>query len=352
MKIIIAFDSFKGSLTAEEACYTAACAIQHVDKDAEIVEIPLSDGGEGLTKCIEKFLPTSTIQLEVHGPLMKKLRASYALSRGGTTAYMEMASASGLTLVAQKDRNPLITTTYGVGEMIADAIKRGCKHIIMGIGGSATCDGGIGMIKALEDHKSLNCKCKITVACDVTNPLYGYNGAAYVFGPQKGATAEQVVELDNRLKQFALETEKKGLATKEMAHYPGAGAAGGLGYALLTYLKAELKSGIDTILELSNFGHELIDSDLIITGEGKSDNQTMMGKVPYGVLRLCKQKQKPVWLISGAIDDATGELSSNFDLVKSINEDDTRPLNTLMHKKVALANLYNCVQKYFKCFKF
>ena len=208
MKIIIAFDSFKGSLTAEEACYTAACAIQHVDKDAEIVEIPLSDGGEGLTKCIEKFLPTSTIQLEVHSPLMKKLRASYALSKDDTTAYMEMASASGLTLVAQKDRNPLITTTYGVGEMIADATKRGCKHIIMGIGGSATCDGGIGMIKALEDHKSLNCKCKITVACDVTNPLYGYNGAAYVFGPQKGATAEQVVELDNRLKQFALETEK------------------------------------------------------------------------------------------------------------------------------------------------
>lgn len=337
-------------MTAHEACSIAAKAIQKINSKTEIVEMPLSDGGEGLTKCIQKIIPTSTIQLSVHGPLMNKLQTCYALSQDGTTAYMEMASACGLTLVSPKDRNPLFTTTYGVGEMIADAIKRGCEHIIMGIGGSATCDGGMGMIKALEENDCLSSSCRITVACDVTNPLYGRNGAAYVFAPQKGATPKQVIELDNRLKQFAQETENKGLATKEMAFFPGAGAAGGLGYALLTYLKAELKSGIDIVLDISNFDKALTDSDLAITGEGKSDNQTMMGKVPSGVLHLCKKRQTPVWLISGSIDDAQGTLSENFDLVMSINENDNRSLEILMQKEVALANLSRCIQKYLKSY--
>lgn len=346
MKIILAFDSFKGCMSAHEACSIAAKAIQEINSKTEIVEMPLSDGGEGLTKCIQKIIPTSTIQLTVHGPLMNKLQTCYAISQDGATAYMEMASASGLTLVSIKDRNPLTTTTYGVGEMVADAIKRGCQHIVMGIGGSATCDGGIGMIKALEENDCLSSSCRITVACDVTNPLYGPNGAAYVFAPQKGATPEQVIELDNRLKQFAHDTENKGLASKEMAFYPGAGAAGGLGYALLTYLKAELKSGIDIVLDISNFDKALTESDLVITGEGKSDHQTMMGKVPSGVLHLCKKRQTPVWLMSGSIDDTQGNLSKNFDLVKSINENDNRSLDILMQKEVALANLSRCIQKY------
>ena len=281
----------------------------------------------------------------------------------GKTAYMEMAAASGLTLVPIDQRDPTKTTTYGVGEMVADALKRGCQKIVMGIGGSATCDGGRGMVEALRDkgclekrnyknlyhndhvdlmQKGNEClpqKCKLIVACDVNNPLYGENGAAHIFAPQKGATKEQVLWLDEQLRTFAKETEQAGLATPELANHPGAGAAGGLGYALLAYLNAELNSGIDIVLDLANFDVAIKDADLVITGEGKSDQQTMMGKVPHGVLKRCKKAGVPVWLLSGAIDDRTGELAKNFDLVRSINENDNRTLSVLMQPDVAKKNI-------------
>ena len=310
-KVVLAFDSFKGCISAREACEACAQGVCEAWQDAVIVQIPLSDGGEGLVECVRRMLPTRSVTVEVHGPLMDRVEAEYAISADGKTAYMEMAAASGLTLVPQEQRNPMTATTYGVGEMIADAVKRGCQTIVMGIGGSATCDGGRGMIEALGDCRCLDMDCRVIVACDVNNPLFGKNGAAYVFAPQKGATPEQVELLDGRLRAFAKETEQTGRATPELALSPGAGAAGGLGYALLAYLNAEL--------------------------------QTLMGKVPHGVLKRCQEANVPVWLLSGMVDDATGRLAENFDVVRSINEGETRPLSVLMQPNVAKQNLKESV---------
>lgn len=355
-KIVLAFDSFKGCMTAEEACRTAAEAIHEVLPQAEVVECPLSDGGEGLVDCVEKMLSVKRVYLKAHDPLMNIIDASYVISNDGKTAYMEMAATSGLTLVPYEKRNPMLTTTYGVGDMIMDAARRGCKEIVMGIGGSATCDGGRGMIQCLKDngyalpftntyHPTSNTQLPhITVASDVTNPLYGKLGAAYVFAPQKGATPEQVKILDERLREFAKETENSGLATSDLALYPGAGAAGGLGYGLMAYLKAELKSGIEIILNINAFDDAINGASLIITGEGKSDVQTLMGKVPHGVLKHGKEHDIPVWLISGGIENEE-LLAQHFAVVKSINEGDERPLATLMQPDVAKGNLRDTVKQ-------
>lgn len=342
--IVLAFDSFKGCLSAQEACRAAALGVNAVCPEQQIVELPLSDGGEGLVSCVERLLPIQQIKVKVHGPLMEPVEAVYALSVDGQTAYMEMAKACGLTLVPKAKRNPLLTTTYGVGEMIADALKRGCEQIVMGIGGSATCDAGQGMLRALHDCGCWPVRCRTVVACDVDNPLYGPQGAAYVFAPQKGATPEQVVELDKQLRDFALRTERAGLATQDLALCPGTGAAGGLGYALLAYLKAKLQSGIDIVLDLAHFDQLIAEATLVITGEGKSDEQTLMGKVPHGVLKRCKTAGVPVWLLSGAINDAQEALTHEFDLVKSINENDHRPLEQLLQPQVAMDNMRQAVE--------
>lgn len=347
MKIVLAFDSFKGCMTAEEACRTAASAIHEVLPQAEVVECPLSDGGEGLVDCVEKMLCVKRVYLKAHDPLMNIIDASYVVSSDGKTAYMEMAATSGLTLVPQNKHNPMLTTTYGVGDMIMDAARRGCKEIVMGIGGSATCDGGRGMIQCLKDNGYALPSPQlphITVASDVTNPLYGELGAAYVFAPQKGATPEQVKLLDERLREFAKETETLGLANSDLALYPGAGAAGGLGYGLMAYLKAELKSGIEIILFISAFDDAINGASLIITGEGKSDAQTLMGKVPHGVLKHGKEHDIPVWLMSGGIENED-LLTRHFDVVMSINEGDERPLVTLLQPDVAKGNLRETVKQ-------
>lgn len=347
MRIILAFDSFKGCISAQEACKTAAKAIHETLPEAEAVECPLSDGGEGLVECVEQMLSVRRVHLKAHDPLMNIIDASYVIAEDGKTAYMEMAATSGLPLVPIEKRNPLITTTYGVGEIIIDAAQRGCKEIVMGIGGSATCDGGKGMIDCLKDNGYTLPSDElphISIASDVTNPLCGDLGAARIFGPQKGATPEQVELLEARMKAFAKETEDACLATKELAEYPGAGAAGGLGYGLMAYLKAELKSGIDTILDIKQFDTIIQDAHLIITGEGKSDEQTMMGKVPHGVLRRTPTSI-PVWLISGCIDDSSNLLSPNFSLVKSINEGDDRPLDILLQPSVAKENLEKTIKR-------
>lgn len=341
MKIVLAFDSFKGCMTAREACHAGAETIrQHID-GCEVIEMPMSDGGEGMVACIEQILPCDRIALKAHGPLMEEIEASYIISDDGRTAYMEMAETCGLTLVPKEKRNPMLTTTYGVGDMIADAVSHGCDNIIIGIGGSSTCDGGRGMVESLRD-KGFDFKREdlphVTVACDVQNPLYGNNGAAFVFAPQKGATPEQVELLDRRLRDFAHETETAGYATS-LSSIPGTGAAGGLAYGLYTYLKAELKSGIDLMLDLASFDSYLQDTDIVITGEGKSDCQTLMGKVADGVRKRCQKINVPVWLLSGQIEDAEGKLEQSFSVVKCINEGDLRPINELLDRNNAMQNL-------------
>ncbi len=338
-KVVAAFDSFKGSLSAREACEACVQGIGRVLPHAAVVQLPLSDGGEGLVECVCRLLPSRPVAVEVHGPLMEPVTAEYAVSMDGRTAYMEMAAASGLTLVPVERRDVMRATTYGVGEMMADAVSRGCTEIVMGIGGSATCDGGRGMIEALGDSRRLASRCRVTVACDVDNPLYGERGAACIFAPQKGASPEQVRALDARLRDFARATERAGLATPLLALHPGAGAAGGLGYALMAYLNADLRSGIDIMLELAHFDDAIRDADLVITGEGRSDAQTLMGKVPYGVLARCRREGVKAWLLSGAVDDTEGQLSTAFDLVAGINDADPRPLAVLMLPEVARHNL-------------
>lgn len=349
--VITAFDSFKGSLSAAQACSAAAQGVLRACPGAQVVELPLSDGGEGLMACVARCLPVQMVRVPVHGPLMEPVVAAYALSADGQTAYLEMAAASGLTLVPEHSRNPLLTTTYGVGELLVDALRRGCSHVVMGIGGSATCDAGSGMLQALKDNdvdvnKPLCAQYQglsLTVACDVDNPLYGPSGAAYVFAPQKGATAQQVEELDQRLRQFAIQTEASGIATSQMAYRAGAGAAGGLGYALMAYLGAELRSGIDILLDIVGFDDLLSRADLVLTGEGCSDRQTLMGKVPVGVLRRAQQHDVPVHLYSGAIQDAPLLREAGFSSIHSINQDDNRPLNILMQSQVAMQNMLHSV---------
>lgn len=369
MKILVAFDSFKGCMTAHEACHAAAMAILELYPEAQVVEIPLSDGGEGLVEAVKmahcnlKMANNElkmanhelrSVTIDAHGPLMEALKAEYLLSADGKTAYMEMASTSGLTLIPAEGRNPMLTTTYGVGDLIADAIHRGAETIVMGIGGSATNDGGRGMIQSLTDHNMLDGEgriiderlqnCHFIVACDVSNPLCGPMGASAVFGPQKGATPEMVQLLDKQLQDFASEAIAKGLATAAMMNHPGAGAAGGLGFGMMAYLGAELKSGIDILLDIVEFDKHLHDTTLVITGEGKSDEQTLMGKVPHGILKRCRQHQVPVHLYSGAIDDASGLLSKSFDQLHSINEGDDRPLQELLNPNVAMENLKKTIK--------
>lgn len=342
MKIICAFDSFKGCMTAKEACHTASSGLQEHYSDAEVVCLPMSDGGEGMVDCIAEAVGATMVSVKVHDPLMQVIEAQYAISLDGNTAYMEMAAASGLPLVPKEKRNPMLTTTYGTGDMILDAIERGCQKIVMGIGGSATCDGGRGMIECLKTSKTHNLKTSkpnIIVASDVSNPLYGENGAAYVFAPQKGATPEQVKLLDEQLRCFARETEAKGIALPDLAKHPGAGAAGGLGYGLMAYLGAKLQSGIDLLLDTIHFDEQIKGADFILTGEGKSDKQTLMGKVPEGVLKRAMKQGIPVHLLSGAIENAVELKEAGFATVQSINENDPRPLEVLMQKDVAMENM-------------
>lgn len=336
-KIICAFDSYKGCMSAKEACHAAAAGLHESYPDAEVVCLPMSDGGEGMVDCIAEAVGATIVSVKVHDPLMQTIEAEYAISADNTTAYMEMAAASGLPLVPKEKRNPMLTTTYGVGDMILDAVKRGCKKIVMGIGGSATCDGGRGMIECLES--SLPLPLEIIVASDVSNPLYGENGAAYIFAPQKGATPEQVKLLDEQLVNFARETEAKGIALPSLAQHPGAGAAGGLGYGLMAYLGATLQSGIDLLLDTIHFDDQIQGAAFILTGEGKSDKQTLMGKVPEGILKRATKQGIPVHLLSGAIEDAADLKEAGFASVRSINEHDHRPLEVLLQKDNAMANM-------------
>lgn len=325
-KVVIAMDSLKGSMTSLEAGTVIQEAIHMVQKETEVVVKPLADGGEGTTEALIEGLHGERIEKIVTGPLKEPVMAVYGWIEESKTAIMEMASAAGIVLLKEEERNPWEATTYGVGELIKDAVLRGAKKIILGIGGSATNDGGIGMLQALgyeflnqegdpvgEGAKALSQiqivqkkkdaisleHCQIEVACDVNNPLCGKNGATYIFGPQKGVKIEERETIDRAMSHFADVTES--FLGVEQREIKGAGAAGGLGFALVAYLQATLRSGIDFVLEAVNLEEVLQGADLVVTGEGRLDYQTAMGKAPIGVAKLAKKHGIKVIAFAGSV---------------------------------------------------
>lgn len=348
MKVIIAIDSFKGCLTSKQANEAAAEGIRRVCPDAKIVEIPVSDGGEGYMEAFYAAIGGTLEEVTVRDPLMRPITAKYLLH--DVMAVIEIAQASGLTLLTKEERNPMVATSYGTGQLVADAVCKGARHIIIGLGGSATSDCGMGMLKALidifakhgqwDDVDALK-DVRFTIASDVKNPLYGENGAAHVFAPQKGATPDMVPRLDERARKFAeLSAKHFGYDRSQMA---GAGAAGGLGYAFLQYLNAKSMSGIQLLLDTIRFKELVADADLIITGEGSADRQTLMGKLPMGILE--QSGPTPVYLIAGRISDREELLCAGFARVDCINPPDIT-LEEAMRKELAQQNIIKTTYKY------
>lgn len=372
MKVVIAIDSFKGSLSSIEAGMAIKEGILKTC-DAEIVVKPLADGGEGTVDALFYGTDGSEVKIDVSGPLGEKVTCTYGILKGGKTAIIEMAQAAGIKLVPKHKLNPLYTTTYGVGEMIKDAIDRGCRNFIIGIGGSATNDGGIGMLKALgyefydaeglpvnpigndlskiaslktdNAHDKLS-ECSFRIACDVNSPLYGPTGAAYVFGPQKGATPQIVEALDAGLRNYS-EVVKK-TTGKDTSSIAGAGAAGGLGYAFITFLNAKLESGINIILDEIRLEDDIKDCDVVITGEGKLDYQTTMGKAPIGVAKLAKKHGKTVIAFAGGVTkDAYKCNEEGIDAFFSIQQLPTT-VKKAMEYEVARYNLMSTAEQVFR----
>ena len=376
-KIIVAIDSFKGCLTSAEANQAACEGILSKMPDAKVVQVPVSDGGEGFMEAFQTAMGGSIVEVNVKDPLMRTIVAQYLLQ--GDTAVIEIAKASGLTLLSPEERNPMVATSYGTGQLVVDAVRKGCKHIIVGLGGSATSDCGIGMLRAIIDSLTSGRACsrsaiesssdcsrsiaafskggnwddvrelddvRFTIATDVTNPLCGENGAAYVFAPQKGATDEQVLALDARAKRFA-EASAKHLG-RDCQNNPGAGAAGGLGYAFLQYMNANCRSGIDLLLDTIHFDDLLQDANLVITGEGSADRQTLMGKLPFGILQRAQHHHVPVMLIAGRIADEQLLLDAGFSRVACINPPDL-PLEIALQPATAKENIRRTIaEKIFK----
>jgi glycerate 2-kinase len=326
VKIVLAPDSYKGSLTAKQACEAMEKGIRKVLPDAEIVKIPMADGGEGTVQSLVDATSGTFHTVEVTGPLGQKVKAAYGVLGDKETAVLEMAEASGLYLIPAEKRNPLLSTTYGTGELIKSALDEGCRKFIIGIGGSATNDGGMGMAQALGvkfldkkgkslpfgggnlgDLSEINMddmdpriqESQFFIACDVDNPLCGPQGASFIFGPQKGATPGMVQQLDDGLAHFA-EIIARDIG-KFVADLPGAGAAGGLGAGLVAFLDANLKRGIEIVTETVKLREQLQGVDLLFTGEGQCDGQTVRGKTPFGVAKIAKQAGVPVVFIVGRI---------------------------------------------------
>ncbi|MBQ2932729.1 MAG: glycerate kinase [Clostridia bacterium] len=327
-KIVIAIDSFKGSLTTFEAGKAVKEAAEKVYPDVETVISPIADGGEGTVEAIVSATNGELVKTTVCNPLGQKIQSNFGYIPETKTAIIEMSAAAGITLITANERNPLNTTTYGVGEMILEAISKGCRRFIIGIGGSATNDGGIGMLQALGfefldkngEQVSLGAKglkdiaeirienavkelkeCSFCVACDVKNVLCGKEGCSAVYGPQKGATPEMIKEMDLWLENYAVLT--KNVIPASDVNAPGTGAAGGLGFALLSYLNATLVSGIEIVMRETDIERHIKDADLVITGEGRLDGQSYMGKAPIGVAKLAKKYNKPVIAFSGCVTD-------------------------------------------------
>lgn len=367
MKVLIAPDSFKESMSAKEVCDTIEKAILYIDNSVEIIKVPMADGGEGTVDTLCSSLNGKIIYKNVEDPLQRIIKAKYAIAN--KTAIIEMASASGLELLSKNEKNPYYTSTYGTGELILDAIKNGAKDIIIGIGGSATNDAGVGMLMALGakilDKNGNNIKkgakylkniasidisnvpkINITVACDVDNILTGPSGASYVFAKQKGATDEMIKILDNNLKHFANIVRND--IGKEIEYINGSGAAGGLGAALLL-IGAKLQKGIDIVINTTKLEEKIKNCDLVITGEGCIDSQTKFGKTPYGISKIAKKYNKPIIAFAGKINDYDNVLNDcNFSAMFCIT-------NELCDLETALKNgennLYNTVKNVFKIIK-
>ncbi|WP_439556255.1 glycerate kinase [Dyadobacter sp.] len=350
MNILVAPDKFRGSLEADEVCNAVRAGILLAYPNANVTTVPLADGGEGTAQILTKQAGGTQIEVKVSDPLGREITASYGLSADSKVAFIEMAAASGLKLLSEKDRNPLLTTTFGTGELILDALNRGVEKIILGIGGSATTDGGNGLAAALGfrffDQNSnmlgvnggslslidrieidnvdprLN-NVSIVVACDVSNPLFGTNGAAYVYGPQKGATAEMVEMLDQGLRNLASVATR--IFGQDYSEVPGAGAAGGVGAGCMWFLNAELKDGVSIVIEQSNIVGLIKQADLVITGEGKIDEQTLSGKVVKGLADFCQQYQVPLAAVCGTLQ-ITPEQTRDAGITYAVSVLD-RPMN-------------------------
>lgn len=376
MKVVVAIDSLKGSLSSLEAGNAIKQGIKRVYQDAKIIVKPLADGGEGTVEALVSGMNGKIETVVATGPLGDKIESSYGIIPEKRLAIMEMASIAGITLLSLKQRNPLYTTTYGLGEMIKDAISKGCNNFIIGIGGSATNDGGIGMLQALGfdlldkdgnqvplgarglkdlvkiDDKNVLPelkKCQFKIACDVTNVLCGENGCSVVFGPQKGATSQMIKDMDQWLYNFA------NLAKKKYPHsdalVPGTGAAGGLGFAFLTFVKATLESGIDIILETIDLKSNLKDVDVVVTGEGCLDRQSAMGKAPVGVAKMAKLYNKPVIAFAGSVTKEAKlcnqeGIDAYFPIIRNITT-----LQEAMAKENAKNNLMDTVEQVFRLWK-
>lgn len=376
MKIVVAVDSFKGSLSSLEAGSAISEGIHRVMDDVEVVVSPLADGGEGTVEALALGMNGRIENIKVTGPLGDMVEASYGIIDETKTAIIEMSAAAGITLVAEPDRNPLNTTTYGVGEMISDAINKGCRNFIVGIGGSATNDGGVGMLQALgysfldaagnqipfgakglsaletisDEHVNPQLKdCNFKIACDVTNPLCGKNGCSAIYGPQKGASPSMIAQMDEWLSDYAHLTQEK--YPKASMTQPGTGAAGGLGFAFLSYTNAVLESGIKIVLDETRLESYIADADIVITGEGRLDGQTVMGKAPIGVAGIAKKYQKPVIAFSGCVaEDATAcnqhGIDAFFPILRTVTT-----LDDAMCPETARKNMVAAVEQVFRLIK-
>lgn len=335
MRIIVAPDSFKECLPAREVAAVMAAAARERWPGAEVLEMPMADGGEGTLDALAGPLGARLCEIEVQDPLGRPVVARWA--RVGTTAIVEVAQACGLQLLQPAERNPLRASSYGVGELLLAAYAQGCRHFIVGLGGSAICDGGRGMLE-MPGLKSLK-DISVELLCDVDAPFIGPKGAARVFAPQKGASPEDVEVLEGRMTVWARQMQAE--TGVNVADMPGAGAAGGLGGAFMAYWGARRVSGIGRILELAGFEEAVRDADLIITGEGKSDVQTLMGKVPQGVLQ--KAKGTPVALLSGRIQNRTELLSAGFSQILEVSPP-SLPLALALQPNEAKRNILRAVK--------
>lgn len=376
MKVVVAIDSLKGSLTSLEAGEAIQEGILRAISDAEVIVRPLADGGEGTVEALTRGMNGRYEKITVTDPLGRLTDAVYGILEDSHTAIIEMSATAGITLIDAKDRNPMNTTTYGVGEMIKDAIGKGCRHFFIGIGGSATNDGGIGMLQALgygmldtegkqvslgakglaelvsitdEDVLPELKKCTFQIACDVKNPLCGEKGCSAVFGPQKGATPDMITQMDSWLGKYALLTANR--YKKADSQYPGTGAAGGMGFAFLSYMNAELRSGVQIVLEETKLEEYVKDADIVVTGEGCLDGQSVMGKAPIGVAALAKKHHKKVIAFAGCVTEDAKVCNQNgidafFPILRNVV---TR--EEAMHTDNAHRNMTDTAEQVFRLIK-
>ena len=375
MKAVIAIDSLKGSLSSIEAGQAIAEGIKKADAKAEVVIRPLADGGEGTVEALVCGMNGTLQHVKMTGPLGEPVVCEYGIIDETKTAVIEMSGAAGITLVPDTKKNPLYTTTYGVGEVIRDAIEKGCRRFIVGIGGSATNDGGIGMLQALgygflnKDGQQVPfgaiglreletitdtyvlpelAECEFKIACDVTNPLCGENGCSAVYGPQKGANPSMIMEMDKWLRYYAALAREK--FPKANLNEPGTGAAGGLGFAFLTFTNAVLESGIKIVLEETKLESYVKGADVVVTGEGRLDFQTAMGKAPVGVAGLAKKFDIPVLAFAGSVTKDATECNKNgidafFPILRGIST-----LEEAMKPENAKQNLTDTAEQAFRLF--